>query len=88
MNLNGTKLGKYSHRALTDKVFHVSPFNNVSGKYEFKFSDPRKLVQVNINQLGDDGSKIMATFLLGKEGSYVPLNDRNVASMVLKYASV
>jgi DUF1365 family protein len=85
VRLNGTKLGKYDFCGKVEKVFHVSPFNNVSGKYEFKFADPRKHIQVNINQLGDDDSKVMSTFLIGVDSSVKPMSDKNIALMILKY---
>lgn len=74
----------YCARFMTSKVFHVSPFNDVSGLYEFKVSDLSKRIQVNINQLKDETTKIMATYLIG-EAPYFPLTDYNLFKMMAKY---
>jgi DUF1365 family protein len=74
----------YSTRFLTNKVFHVSPFNDVSGLYEFKISDLTQRIQVNINQLETESTRIMATYLIG-QAPYREISDYNLVKMLAKY---
>ncbi len=46
------------------KAFHVSPFNDMSGQYDFFFTPPKETLDVQIN-LGRDGEKIFEARLWG-----------------------
>lgn len=53
------------YRFTRTKVFHVSPFNNMSGEYRFTFSEPGDSVRISI-ALHRDDNLVMTAVLSGK----------------------
>ena len=45
--------GSYPLRYRHDKQFHVSPFNDMAGQYEFSFSEPEASIDIVINLIRD-----------------------------------
>jgi uncharacterized protein len=56
------------------KVFHVSPFLDIAGKYRFRYALDRRKVAVRIVQ-DDGGPKLIATMV----GELRPLRNRDIA---------
>lgn len=48
-----------------EKQFHVSPFNNMGGHYEFKFSEPKETMSIDI-QLVRSGATVLDAAMWGK----------------------
>eukprot|EP01122_Echinamoeba_exundans_P002019 TRINITY_DN11985_c0_g1_i1.p1 TRINITY_DN11985_c0_g1~~TRINITY_DN11985_c0_g1_i1.p1 ORF type:complete len:734 (-),score=82.57 TRINITY_DN11985_c0_g1_i1:174-2324(-) len=84
LELDSASSSVYSARFMTNKIFHVSPFNDVSGLYEFKISDLTKRIQVNINQMETESTRVMATYLIG-QAPYYEMSDYNLVKMLAKY---
>lgn len=53
------------HRA--DKAFHVSPFFDVSGQYEFALQPPDETLSLTIRKIACDGPDFRATMLLRRK---------------------
>jgi cyclopropane-fatty-acyl-phospholipid synthase len=60
-------------RYRADKAFHVSPFNNMGGRYTFQFGDIRRELDVTID-LHRDGAHIMRARLQGQPRPLTALN--------------
>lgn len=56
--------GTYPVHTSDTKQFHVSPFNNMEGHYEFSFSEPRDQLKIEI-KLIRDGKRIMTASMWG-----------------------
>ncbi len=67
-------------RFRTNKVFHVSPFNDLSGEYEFIFSDIRREVKVRVNLHRDNELAFYAELW----GEVVPLTPSNQMKMMFR----
>ncbi|NNE21818.1 MAG: DUF1365 domain-containing protein [Rhizobiales bacterium] len=59
-----------------DKQFHVSPFNEIAGRYGFRVSPPNETVAVGVS-LRVDGKPLMNAY---QTAMALPLNDRNLWS--------
>lgn len=70
-----------AHEASADKVFHVSPFNTVSGVYDFRFGPLDKGLAIRI-VLTVDGQK---KFVASLTGDMIPLTGKNLAMMWLRH---
>lgn len=64
--------GVIRHRC--DKKFHVSPFNQVSGRYVFRTALPGETAAIGIRLEDGDGPLLAAHFA----GSHLPLTDRQL----------
>ena len=64
-----------------EKQFHVSPFNDMRGHYEFSLSDLGPELRLTID-LFRDGAKVMTAALWGQA---VPLNSRTLAVHVMRH---
>lgn len=76
---NGMELQKgkkYSNK----KVFHVSPFNDVEGFYNFIFSQKKSLETVTINYYKNN-QMALATYI---SGSPIELSNKNILKQFLK----
>jgi cyclopropane-fatty-acyl-phospholipid synthase len=65
----------------TDKTFHVSPFNNVSGRYEMSFSDIGDEIDIHVDLIRDD-EKVFGAQLFGKAR---PVTTQNQLSIILMH---
>jgi cyclopropane-fatty-acyl-phospholipid synthase len=63
------------------KAFHVSPFNNMEGHYEFIFSEPGDDINIDI-KLIREGEVVLDASMWGKG---LPLNSRNLWSIIAKH---
>lgn len=68
-----------SDRLLAEKVFHVSPFQPVDGRYEFRFDIRADQIGIWIDYTQEDGG-LLAT-LTGKR---VPLSNRSILAACLR----
>ncbi len=64
-----------------DKVFHVSPFNDMDLRYRFLLSSPGEGVRVCIQTCDGDGPVLNAVFA----GDRAELTDRKLTSLFLRY---
>ena len=64
-----------------EKTFHVSPFFDRQGRYEFSFSDVRDRLDVSVTLFRQDGRTFEAS--LAEERPRVPMNDANILRTVL-----
>lgn len=71
----------YAARYLADKAFHVSPFNNMAGKYEFLFTEIKKEVDIRI-RLHRNDEMVFEGKLFGRS---LPLTPANHARMLLRH---
>lgn len=71
----------YPQRFRTPKAFHVSPFNDLEGTYEFLFGDIRHELDIRIN-LQRDGQ---TAFTAELEGRAIPLENRNLLRTLLHH---
>lgn len=68
-------------RASTDKVFYVSPFNPVGGRYEMRLPVPGDEVHIDLTYFRDDSSPFVATV----RGTRTPVSSRNLLSVALRH---
>jgi DUF1365 family protein len=61
----------------TEKVFHVSPFFDVAGNYDFRLRPPGETVSVVIDYSNEHGPLLTASF----SGVRTTLTDRNLARL-------
>jgi cyclopropane-fatty-acyl-phospholipid synthase len=71
----------YAARYVMDKAFHVSPFNNLEGQYEFLFTKIKKEIDIRI-RLHRNNEMVFEGELFGRS---VPLTPANHARMLLKH---
>jgi len=71
----------YAARYITDKAFHVSPFNNLEGQYEFLFTETGKELDIRI-RLHRDGEMVFEGQLWGQP---VPLTPMNHTKTILRH---
>jgi uncharacterized protein len=67
---------------VASKVFHVSPFLEREGYYKFRFSVDQKNFMALIDHYATDGSKILATSVVGK---FVPMTSARLLSAFVRY---
>jgi len=70
--------GTYA-RFKTKKEFHVSPFFDVSGEYDFKLSDIREKLDIWINLIKQDRTALMSQLT----GNPMPLTTKNIIKTVI-----
>ena len=63
--------GGQAHEA--DKSFHVSPFNDLSGHYKFRFSDLRERFSIGVDLVAEGATKL-CTALTGEGQAFTPAN--------------
>jgi DUF1365 family protein len=68
-------------RQSCDKAFYVSPFNDVSGAYQFKVVPPADAVSIHIDQQ-DSGGKLFQAGFVGRRRA---LSDRTLLALALRY---
>lgn len=68
-------------RCRSDKQFHVSPFNNMDGHYEFTFSAPDDDIAIEIRLVRDDATIMDAALW----GSGRPLTTANLWKTILRH---
>lgn len=73
--------GGYAARYVADKAFHVSPFNNVEGQYEFLFSEIGEEMDACI-RLHRDGEMVFEGRLWGRS---LPLTAAGHAKVFLRH---
>ena len=66
------------------KAFHVSPFNNLEGEYEFSFSSLNDDLDIKI-KLVREGSEVFTARLRGKP---LPLTAANQLKLVLRHPAI
>ena len=71
----------YAARYVADKTFHVSPFNNIAGQYEFLFTNIGKEIDIRI-RLNRGGEMVFEGKLFGRS---IPLTPANHAKMLLRH---
>lgn len=64
-----------------EKIFHVSPFYEVKGKYKFRFDVKESKIKIDINYF-EDKKLSLATYI---DGNLVSLNDLNLAKNLILY---
>ncbi|MEN6474001.1 MAG: DUF1365 family protein [Syntrophaceae bacterium] len=65
----------------TDKAFHVSPFNDVSGSYELRFSSLQDEIDIQVDLLRD-GEKVFGAQLWGKARTMTAMQ---MAALILRH---
>jgi cyclopropane-fatty-acyl-phospholipid synthase len=73
--------GEFPARFQADKAFHVSPFNNMDGAYQFTFADIREKLDICID-LHRKGEHILRAHL---QGDPLPLTPFNHMKTVLRH---
>ena len=73
--------GEFPARFQADKAFHVSPFNNMDGAYQFTFADIRERLDICID-LHRKGEHILRAHL---QGDPLPLTPFNHLKTVLRH---
>jgi len=76
LSANRQKNGGFPARFQADKAFHVSPFNDMDGTYQFAFADIRKELDICID-LHRRGAHILRARLQGTPLPLTPLNQLN-----------
>lgn len=71
---NPNQENAYPYRFTAPKAFHVSPFNDMEGSYEFVFGDIRRELDIRIH-LRREGK---ITFTAELEGKIIPLDNKNL----------
>ncbi|MFO7557236.1 MAG: DUF1365 family protein [Desulfobacterales bacterium] len=71
----------YPYKFTACKSFHVSPFNNMEGEYQFRFSETGSELDIRI-QLVRDGEIIFKARLYGHR---IPLSPLNHIKIILKH---
>ena len=65
---------------MAQKVFHVSPFQEVEGTYRFTFDLKDDAVDIRIDHRRDGGHGVIATLA----GSLVPVTTKRVLGIILR----
>ena len=68
-------------RAENDKVFHVSPFQPMSGRYRFRVTPPSARLTIHIDVVRDGGRAFDATLTAGRR----PLDSGSLFRTVTRY---
>lgn len=71
----------YAARYLANKTFHVSPFNNMTGQYEFLFTEIKKEIDIRI-RLHRNKEMVFEGKLFGRA---VPLTPATHTRMILRH---
>lgn len=75
------KEGSYWVQRGESKAFHVSPFFDMNGTYEFKFSLENERLDIHVNLWKESQPALLAHL----NGSALPLNTKNHLSTILRY---
>lgn len=73
--------GDFPVQCQSNKQFHVSPFNDMQGRYEFSFSEPGDQINISI-RLSRDGETVMDASMWG---SGEPLTTGNLWKTMLRH---
>ncbi|MEQ8603883.1 MAG: DUF1365 domain-containing protein [Marivibrio sp.] len=65
-----------------DKVFHVSPFNRMGGRYRFRLKPPGERLNILIRQSDPDGGPLLVASHIGERRA---LDDRTLAGAILRF---
>ena len=65
----------------TDKVFHVSPFIDMTPRYRFRLREPGDTLSILIRETDAQGDLLLATL----HGEAVTFNDRNLAKLLVTH---
>ena len=65
-----------------DKVFHVSPFNRMGGRYRFRLKPPGERLNILIRQSDPEGRPLLVASHVGERR---PLDDRALAGAILRF---
>lgn len=65
---------KYENIIRHQKVFHVSPFCQIKGQYDFRFDVNKKNIKIDINYKDGDKKSISTTIT----GDIIPFDNRNL----------
>jgi cyclopropane-fatty-acyl-phospholipid synthase len=68
-------------RFITGKAFHVSPFNDMAGHYEFEFASPGDTVDIRISLVRDSRTVMTARLT----GAGAPLDSRRLRRTLLRH---
>ena len=68
-------------RAATDKVFYVSPFNTVEGRYEMRLPVPGEDLRIDLTYHRDDSKPFVATV----RGTRTAVSPRSVLATALRH---
>ena len=74
-------MGNSKGRDQTTKEFHVSPFNDVKGEYDFHFSKLGEALDIRIDILRE-GRQVFLSRMWGKS---VPMSNTSVLKTILKF---
>ncbi|MGJ3230465.1 MAG: DUF1365 domain-containing protein [Oceanicaulis sp.] len=69
--------GARRERQEAEKVFHVSPFFDVAGRYEFTLREPGEVFRLSILKQREDGPDLLATMAMKRRA----LNTANLAGL-------
>jgi cyclopropane-fatty-acyl-phospholipid synthase len=64
-----------------DKEFHVSPFNDMMGEYDFNFDKPGKQLKIQLDIIRDEGK----SFESGLSGRLEPIRRWSLAALLITY---
>jgi len=78
--INGAQ-GGFPVLCSTEKAFHVSPFNEISGTYKMSFSEIAEAIEIHVD-LYKSGKKTFSAVL---QGSSMPLTARSLVSVILRH---
>ncbi len=73
--------GRFTAEAITPKSFHVSPFHDMKGDYDFLFSKIDSSVEIRVNILRQG----KLTFLSSIKGEAKPLTKANLLKTVIQF---
>ncbi len=71
----------FAKRYTVDRAFHVSPFNEIEGQYDFYFSEISDKVDIRIDILRDD----QPWFLARLRGEALTMNDPTILKTIVKF---
>lgn len=78
---SGTPDANDPEKYYIDKAFHVSPFNNLDGRYEFSFPTPLKELDIRINLIRDGAVAFSARLW----GAAMDLTSANLMKTMLRH---
>ncbi|MBY0451520.1 MAG: DUF1365 domain-containing protein [Bdellovibrionaceae bacterium] len=78
-NQSTNLLGKWLQ---SEKRFHVSPFFDVKGLYQFKFIQNEGRVEAHIKYQSDEGKNLLLTWI---KGNMKPLGEASLARILVRY---
>jgi DUF1365 family protein len=75
-----------AYRSGADKAFHVSPFMDLEGRYEFRMSESAGRLRLRIDEYRDGEAE--AFFRAGMDLAPLPLTNANALRMLAQYPGV